>query len=111
LRAYREMKAPTDGALFDVPEDLAPGEIRAEVLRRPCDSADSGSYRAGLFGFPGLQSIEKQGFRKRIFGRERVDLSVRERIRQERRSPSPQSNGRTRSDCSEPVSRASASIF
>jgi ribosomal protein L30 len=35
LRAYCEMKAPTDGALFDVPDDLAPGEIRAEVRKDP----------------------------------------------------------------------------
>jgi hypothetical protein len=27
LHAYCEMKAPTDGDLFDVPDDLAPGEV------------------------------------------------------------------------------------
>jgi hypothetical protein len=35
LRAYCEMKAPTDGDLFDLPDDLAPGEIRAEVRKDP----------------------------------------------------------------------------
>ena len=35
LRAYCEMKAPTDGDLFDVPDDLAPGEVRAEVRKDP----------------------------------------------------------------------------
>jgi large subunit ribosomal protein L30 len=35
LRAYCEMKAPTDGDLFDVPDDLAPGEIRVEVRKDP----------------------------------------------------------------------------
>jgi hypothetical protein len=35
LRAYCEMKAPTDGDLFDVPDDLAPGEIRTEVRKDP----------------------------------------------------------------------------
>ena len=35
LRAYCEMKAPTDGDLFDFPDDLAPGEIRAEVRKDP----------------------------------------------------------------------------
>jgi ribosomal protein L30 len=35
LRAYCEMKSPTDGDLFDVPDDLAPGEIRAEVRKDP----------------------------------------------------------------------------
>src|SRR5258707_5943676 len=31
LRAYCEVKSPTDGDLFDFPDDLAPGEIRREV--------------------------------------------------------------------------------
>jgi ribosomal protein L30 len=35
LRAYCEMKAPTDGDLFEVPDDLAPGEIRAVVRKDP----------------------------------------------------------------------------
>jgi ribosomal protein L30 len=35
LRAYCEMKSPTDGDLFDFPDDLAPGEIRAEVRKDP----------------------------------------------------------------------------
>jgi len=35
LRAYCELKAPTDGDLFDFPNDLAPGEIRAEVRKDP----------------------------------------------------------------------------
>jgi hypothetical protein len=35
LRAYAEVKASTDGNLFDVPGDLAPGEIRAEVRKDP----------------------------------------------------------------------------
>jgi large subunit ribosomal protein L30 len=35
LRAYCEMKAPTDGELFDVPTDLTPGEIQVEVRKDP----------------------------------------------------------------------------
>jgi large subunit ribosomal protein L30 len=35
LRAYCEMKAPTDGDLFDISDDLAPGEIRVEVRKDP----------------------------------------------------------------------------
>jgi hypothetical protein len=35
LRAYCEMKAPTDGDLFDVSNDLAPGEIHVEVRKDP----------------------------------------------------------------------------
>ncbi len=35
LRAYCEMKSPTDGDLFNFPDDLAPGEIRAEVRKDP----------------------------------------------------------------------------
>jgi large subunit ribosomal protein L30 len=35
LRAYCEMKAPTDGGIFDIPDDLKPGEIRAEVRKDP----------------------------------------------------------------------------
>jgi ribosomal protein L30 len=31
LRAYCEVKSPTDGDIFKVPKDLAPGEIRVEV--------------------------------------------------------------------------------
>ncbi len=35
LRAYCEVKSPTDGDLFDCPNDLAPGEIRLEVRKDP----------------------------------------------------------------------------
>jgi large subunit ribosomal protein L30 len=35
LRAYCEMKAPTDGDLFDFPNDLALDEIRVEVRKDP----------------------------------------------------------------------------
>jgi hypothetical protein len=35
LRAYCEVKAPTDGDLFDFPDDLTPGEIRSEVRKDP----------------------------------------------------------------------------
>jgi large subunit ribosomal protein L30 len=35
LRAYCEVKAPTDGDLFDFPADLAPGEIRREIRKDP----------------------------------------------------------------------------
>jgi large subunit ribosomal protein L30 len=35
LRAYGEMKAPTDGDLFDFPADLLPGEVRVEVRGDP----------------------------------------------------------------------------
>jgi hypothetical protein len=35
LRAYCEMKAPTDGDLFAVSDDLESGEIRAEVCKDP----------------------------------------------------------------------------
>lgn len=35
IRAYCEMKSPTDADLFDFPANLAPGEIRAEVRKDP----------------------------------------------------------------------------
>lgn len=35
LRAYCEIKSPTDGDLFDFPDDLAPDEIRVEVRKDP----------------------------------------------------------------------------
>jgi hypothetical protein len=35
LRAYCEVKSPTDGDLFKVPNDLVPGEIRVEVSKDP----------------------------------------------------------------------------
>jgi ribosomal protein L30 len=35
LRGYCEMKATTDGNLFDIPHDLVPGESRAEVRKDP----------------------------------------------------------------------------
>jgi hypothetical protein len=35
LRAYCEVKSPTDGDLFDFPDDLAPDEIRCEVRKDP----------------------------------------------------------------------------
>jgi large subunit ribosomal protein L30 len=35
LRAYCEVKSPTDGNLFDFPAGLEPGEIRAEVRKDP----------------------------------------------------------------------------
>jgi len=35
LRAYCEVKSSTDGDLFELPDDLAPGEIRVEVHKDP----------------------------------------------------------------------------
>jgi large subunit ribosomal protein L30 len=35
LRAYCEIKSPTDSDLFDFADDLAPGEIRVEVRKDP----------------------------------------------------------------------------
>lgn len=35
LRAYCEVKSPTDGDLFDFPAELAPDEIRVEVRKDP----------------------------------------------------------------------------
>lgn len=35
LRAYCEVKSPTDGELFEFPNDLQPGEIRTEVSKDP----------------------------------------------------------------------------
>lgn len=35
LAAYCEVKSPTDGDLFDFPDDLAPDEIRVEVRKDP----------------------------------------------------------------------------
>jgi large subunit ribosomal protein L30 len=36
LRAYCEIKSPTDGDLFDFQDDLAPGEVRVEIRKDPC---------------------------------------------------------------------------
>jgi hypothetical protein len=35
LHAYCEVKSPTDGDLFDFPDDLEPGELRVEVRKDP----------------------------------------------------------------------------
>lgn len=35
LRAYCEVKSPTDGDLFDFPDDLEPAELRVEVRKDP----------------------------------------------------------------------------
>src|SRR5208282_78239 len=35
LRAFCEMKSPTDGDLFDFPDDLEPDELRVEVRKDP----------------------------------------------------------------------------
>jgi large subunit ribosomal protein L30 len=35
LSGFCEMKSPTDGDLFDVPDDLEPGELRVEVGKDP----------------------------------------------------------------------------